>query len=50
MQFVAHEGLDGPIVHRLRADGHEVIYVAEMQPGIEDMEVLAISRKRMLSC
>ena len=45
MRFVADEGLDGPIVHRLRTDGHEVIYVAEMQPGIDDMDVLAISRQ-----
>jgi hypothetical protein len=33
MKFVADESLDGPIVERLRADGHQIAYVAELQPG-----------------
>lgn len=46
MRFVADESLDGPIVDRLRLDGHEVAYVAEMQPGIEDPDVLTLSRQQ----
>ena len=34
----------GPVVDRLRADDHSVIFVAEMWPGIGDTEVLAVSR------
>ncbi len=40
MKLVADEGVDRPIVVRLRKDGHEVEYVAEMEPGIGDDEVL----------
>ncbi len=46
MRFVADESVDGPIVYRLRADGHEVEYVAELSPGIKDPEVLSIARDR----
>ena len=34
MKVVADESVDGPIVARLREDGHEVYYVTEMEPGI----------------
>jgi predicted nuclease of predicted toxin-antitoxin system len=40
MKWVADESVDRPIVERLRADGHEVWYVAEAQPGIPDQDVL----------
>ena len=40
MNFVADEGVDRQIVERLRADGHSVLYVAEMAPGIPDDVVL----------
>lgn len=43
MNLVADEGIDGPIVTRLRAEGHRVWYVAEMAPGIADSEVLQIA-------
>jgi predicted nuclease of predicted toxin-antitoxin system len=42
--FLADEGVDGQIVERLRRDGHEVTYVAEMSPGIMDEVVLRQSR------
>lgn len=44
MKLVADESLDGAIIQRLRQDGHTLISIAEMQPGIEDSDVLAISR------
>lgn len=40
MIFLADEGVDRQIVERLRHDGHEVAYVAEMSPGIMDEVVL----------
>lgn len=36
MNLVADERIDRPIVKRLRHDGHQVVYVAEMQPGTDD--------------
>lgn len=43
MNLVADEGVDRPIVERLRNDGHQVWYVAEMAPGIGDEEVLSLA-------
>ncbi len=40
MNFLADESVDRPIVARLRKDGHDVAYVAEMAPGISDLAVL----------
>jgi len=40
MNLLADEGVDGPVVERLRQDGHAVLYVAEMVPGIADEEIL----------
>ena len=44
MTFLADEGVDRQIVERLRLDGHEVFYVAEMAPGIMDEVVLSEGR------
>jgi hypothetical protein len=41
MILVADEGVDRQIVDRLRSEGHEVHYVAEMEPG-----VIRIRRRR----
>ncbi len=40
MKFLADESIDWQIVDLLRKDGHEVLYVAEMEPGIPDNLVL----------
>jgi len=40
MNLLADEGVDGPIVNRLRQEGHEVAYIAEMSPGIDDDTIL----------
>ncbi len=40
MNLLADEGVDKLIVDRLRQDGHEVAYVAEMSPGIDDDTIL----------
>ncbi|MCA1626567.1 MAG: DUF5615 family PIN-like protein [Acidobacteria bacterium] len=40
MNLLADESVDRPIVERLRQDGHDVLSVAEMEPGIADDVVL----------
>lgn len=46
MNFVTDECVDQPVSARLRDDGHAVISVAEMAPGIGDVDVLTIARER----
>jgi predicted nuclease of predicted toxin-antitoxin system len=46
MNFLADESVDGQIVGRLRQDGHFVLYVAEMEPGISDDEVLNLANNK----
>jgi hypothetical protein len=46
MKFLADESVDRQIVHQLRLDGHEVWYVAEMEPGIPDELVLSRGESR----
>ena len=45
MKIVADENVDQQIVDRLRADGHEVLFVAELDPGIDDEAVLLRGRE-----
>jgi predicted nuclease of predicted toxin-antitoxin system len=45
MKFVADENMDAPIVERLRQDGHEILYVVEMSPGIDDDTVLDLANR-----
>ena len=46
MRVVTDESVDGPIVARLREDGHEVDYLAEMGSGISDDRVLSHANER----
>jgi predicted nuclease of predicted toxin-antitoxin system len=46
MNFLADESVDHPIVERLRDDGHDVLAVAEMAPGMPDETVLAQANQR----
>jgi predicted nuclease of predicted toxin-antitoxin system len=43
VNFVADEGVEGEIVEALRIGGHNVLYVAEMAPGISDTDVLHLA-------
>lgn len=43
MKLVADEGVDRPIVERLRTEGHQIWYVAEMAPSIPDAAVLSLA-------
>ena len=40
MNLLADESVDKPIVDRLRQDGHTVLYIAELEPSIDDDAVL----------
>ena len=40
MNLLADEGIDKLIVDRLRQDGHSVLYIAELDPSIDDDTVL----------
>ncbi len=40
MNLLADEGVDRPIVEKLRQDGHHVVHIAEMSPGIDDDTIL----------
>jgi predicted nuclease of predicted toxin-antitoxin system len=40
MNLLADEGVERQIVERLRQDGHTVLYIAEMEPGVPDNVVL----------
>ena len=46
MNFVADEGIDRQIVERLRQKDYEVLYIAEMEPGISDEQVLSWANDR----
>ena len=43
MRLLADEGVDAAIVALLREDGHDVVYVAELSPGITDEAVLELA-------
>jgi predicted nuclease of predicted toxin-antitoxin system len=40
VRLLADEGVDVAIVARLRSDGHDVVHVAELAPGLADEAVL----------
>ena len=40
MNLLADESVEREIVERLRAEGHDVVYIAELAPSITDDEVL----------
>lgn len=46
MNLVADEGVDRQIVEQLRQDGHDVVYVAELAPSIDDDAVLQHANDR----
>ena len=46
MNLLADESVDRPVVLRLRVEGHDTIYVAELSPSISDDEVLTQANDR----
>ena len=45
MNLLADESVDGPIVERLRRDGYQVAYIAELGPGMLDDDVLNLANQ-----
>jgi predicted nuclease of predicted toxin-antitoxin system len=45
MNFLVDEGVDAPIVNALREKGYDVLYIAELDPGIDDEVILEQARK-----
>jgi predicted nuclease of predicted toxin-antitoxin system len=43
--LLADENLDRSVIARLRQAGHDVLAVAEMEPGIEDTAVLSLANE-----
>jgi predicted nuclease of predicted toxin-antitoxin system len=46
MNFLADESVDRPIVERLRQEGHQVSYIAELGPGMSDDAVLNLANQQ----
>jgi predicted nuclease of predicted toxin-antitoxin system len=46
MKLVADESADRAVVERLRLDGHDVVWIAELSPSITDDEVLRLANER----
>jgi len=47
MNLVADEGIDRRVVERLRQEGLDVLYIAELDPGIPDERVLEQANARL---
>lgn len=47
MKLPADEGVDFHVVSFLRKEGHDVRYVAELEPGISDENVLEIANDEL---
>lgn len=41
MNLLADENIDQPIVDRLRQEGYDVVYIAELAPSIDDDDVMS---------
>jgi predicted nuclease of predicted toxin-antitoxin system len=48
MKWLADECVDQQIIDRLESDGHEVVSVARLDPGITDSEVLEFAVRENL--
>jgi predicted nuclease of predicted toxin-antitoxin system len=46
MNLLADESIDRPVVERLRQEGHDVVYVAELSPSNPDDQVLQQANTR----
>jgi len=46
VKILADENIDHSIVDQLRKDGHNILYIKEMQPGMPDEEVISIAKKQ----
>ena len=47
MNLLADENIDRQIVERLRQDGHDVLYIAEVEPSISDNVVFDRANEKL---
>lgn len=45
MKILADENIEKPVVMRLRTEGHQVLHVSEISPGISDIAVLQLANQ-----
>ncbi len=45
MRFLANENVPGPVVAALRERGHDVLWIKESMPGVDDPGVLALAQR-----
>jgi predicted nuclease of predicted toxin-antitoxin system len=45
VRWLANENIPAPTVAVLRASGHDVLFIAESNPGVDDTTVLALARE-----
>jgi predicted nuclease of predicted toxin-antitoxin system len=45
MRLLADENFPGPVIAALAADGHDIVSVASLHPGVDDSAVLALAQK-----
>ncbi len=45
VRWLANENIPAPSVAVLRASGHDVLFIAESHPGVDDTTVLALARE-----
>jgi hypothetical protein len=45
VKILADENIDLPIIDQLRKDGHNVLFIKEMQPGMPDEKVISIAKE-----
>jgi len=50
VRVVADESVDKQIVDRLRSDGHDVVFIAELDPGITIKRFSSRAGSRTRSC
>lgn len=48
MRFLADENVSRLVLDRLRADGHDVVSIAETDPGASDQDVLQLANSAMI--
>jgi predicted nuclease of predicted toxin-antitoxin system len=46
LKLVCDEGVQKPIVDRLRLGGYDVLYIAESNPGADDATVLSVAAEQ----
>ena len=44
MRLLADENLDAIIVEWLRKEGHDVVWIAESNPGLQDIEIVSSAK------